>query len=1180
MFLKRLEMIGFKSFAKRVAIDFVPGVTAVVGPNGSGKSNVTDAIRWVLGEQSAKSLRGAKMEDIIFAGSDAQKSLNFAEVTLVLDNTDESMDFPYTEVSVTRRVHRSGDSEYLLNNHSCRLKDITDLFMDSGLGKEAFSIISQGRVDEILNSKPEDRRAIFEEAAGVLKYKLRKHKAKNKLHETDENLLRVLDILHELEVRLAPLEEQAVKAKDYQQMTAELRDFDIAVMLFDAQKYRASLQQINAQLSVAKSEESELAKQLANSEAQLQTLRQNLTAVEEKLDSEQDAYVAASTALKDYEGRQNLLTEKTQNKNQQLQKLQQNLQEQRQQEAHYAELKAEQRANFEEKRVAVTALKQEIDTLTKLLNRSAQEVDDEIETQKNRYINHLNEQATLNNEVKNISYQLTQQEAQASKASMRTAEAQNELQAIVARQTEAQKNCKQAEQALQNLRQQQQANDKALKDIRTRYDDKQQLLFKAYQHQQQLQARQQALEELENDLSGFYQGVKTVLQAAEQGKLSGIHGAIGQLIQVPPQVAQAIETALGASLQHIVTDNEKAAQHAIALLKQRKTGRATFLPRNIIRARNIATHTLQAVQTHPAFIDVASNIVNFDEDYRAIVENLLGAVIVAKDLQGATEIARLSGYKNRVVTLEGDIVNAGGSLSGGAAQRQSGIFSRKAELETLTANIAKLGEQLVTSEQMVKDAKGQMASLQQQQQKLLVAVEAQHNEVMTCQSTVRDLANNAKHITAQVSFTSIEHADNKERTEGLVAAQQKAQQRLAQIAQILVDADTQVQTLTALKERSVSEKENLREQLAAKREQYAGLEMARKHASELTATYTLNYEEAQRKVAAITQEIQWLTSDEDVVAMNPQHIAEQLVYFAEQVSQLEIIIQALRGERDEAQQQLALIESQRQHTRQRHQTLTENCHSLEVTQTRQLQNIAYLTEQLYEQYEWDIDDTSLELTIDIEAAKKRVKLLKRSIEELGDVSISAIEEFAQVKERYTFLDEQRNDLLEAQATLNEVIREMDDEMVVRFSTTFEAIRKHFKVAFRELFGGGEADLILLQPDEILTTGIEIVAQPPGKKLQNLRLLSGGERALTAIAILFAILKTRPVPFCVLDEVEAALDEANVVRYSQYLRKFSADTQFIVITHRKGTMEGADVLYGITMQESGISKLVSVKLEDY
>ncbi|HJH10892.1 MAG TPA: chromosome segregation protein SMC [Metalysinibacillus jejuensis] len=1180
MYLKRLDMVGFKSFAKRTSIDFVPGLTAVVGPNGSGKSNVTDAIRWVLGEQSAKSLRGAKMEDIIFSGSDAHRSVNVAEVTLILDNSDERVKLPYNEVSVTRRVHRSGESEYLLNNQACRLKDITDLFMDSGLGKEAFSIISQGRVDEILNSRPQDRRAIFEEAAGVLKYKLRKKKAQHKLFETSENLLRVLDISKELALRLQPLEEQAAKARDYLQMTEDVKEYDIAVMVADATNHLTAMQEAKQLVDNYEGKALALANQIEEIESELS----QLTAKREEMATQYDVVNAtlmeASTEVERLTGYQAVSAEKEQNRKQRLDDLTKAKQTLREQLLEWQDKKQQANDEYAKHQQQMKAYDSQIKQFEHVLQRSVKELEQEIEIHRNHYIDLKNEQVAVQNDKKHIEQQIERHQTTDSRVRTQTDEASHALLALTERYEEVSVKYEQLTQLKNSLTAQLTEKRAVLLDQQTKTDNKQKMLFEAYQHQHRLKTRKETLEELAADFSGFYQGVRAVLQARDEA-LTGIDGAVAELIHVPKQYTEAIETALGAASQHIITTDERAAQQAIHYLKRKKEGRATFLPRTVIQPRFVPADIVASIKAHPAFIQIAASLVKVDEKYARVVQNLLGGVIVARDLEGATAIARIANFRYRVVTLDGDVVNTGGSLTGGAAKRQSNVFSRKTELEELAVKLSTIVEQITKAEQDVQQSQQRNQTLKEQVVALTQQLEEVTRQAYETQTTQTALQNDKKHLQARVTSVTTTQNDTEQQLMTLSNERQKATARIETIEQQLLVIDQQVKTLLALKEKSETERDSLRQQLDELRPKFAVTKEKRNQASELVAQCDVTIAKLQKEVTDISSEITWFTTQANEQDA-PQVIAQKIAHSQTLKQQSEAKLVQLRQQRQENEQTIQQRQETLREIRLSHQSYNEQLHNSELKMEREKSRIIYIEQQLLEQYDWDLrsqQDVPV-LTIDLEQARRRVKLLKQSIEELGTVNVNAIAEYAEVSERYRFLEAQRQDLLEAQQTLNDAIEEMDSEMTARFKTTFEEIRTHFHAAFRELFGGGKADLVLIDPTNLLETGIEIIAQPPGKKLQNLSLLSGGERALVAIAILFAILKTRPVPFCVLDEVEAALDEANVTRYVEYLRKLSDDTQFIVITHRKGTMEGADVLYGITMQESGISKLVSVKLEQY
>lgn len=1180
MFLKRLEVVGFKSFADRIGIDFVPGVTAVVGPNGSGKSNVTDAIRWVLGEQSAKSLRGSKMEDVIFAGSASRKPLNFAEVTLILNNEDEEVGIPYSEISVTRRVYRSGESEYLLNNQQCRLKDITDLFMDSGLGKEAFSIISQGRVDEILNSKPDDRRTIFEEAAGILKYKLRKKKAEQKLLETDDNLHRVLDILHELDSRLEPLKIQSSAAKDYLHMTEELKELDMSLIVHDLEKHHQELLIVKEEHEQLEQQEQHQASEIANYQTKMDELRTKIHNIDEMIDAAQERLVEASAEVERWEGRKALMQEKRSNAEKQFQQLQLALKEAKEEEMELAKTEEENKKLFDLKKNEIQQLKAEIKQLDVSLNSSVSQIEQQIEEYKNLYIDLLNEEATAKNELKHIEQQLTQYEETEERMNDRSEEMLKKLKQVSNMKNELAQKLEYIRNKVSDVLEQYEQLQRQLNAATSSFEEKQRMLYQAYQHQQQLKSRKEAIEELESDFSGFTFGVKEILLARERGELKGIEGAVLELLKVEGKYSKAIETALGAATQHIVTNTEQDAQKAIGWLKAKKAGRATFLPKNVMKSRKLSTIQIQEAMNHPAYIQLAHELVEFDEHNRNIVEYLLGNVLVAENLEGASQIARLCGYKYRVVTLDGDIVNAGGSLTGGSVKQQNSLFTRKAELEQLKKNLSQIEQSIYQAEKTLATEKETLTTLREQVELLKVQSEQYRQEEMELHSKYVELELEEKNLKNTVNLATSEKSSASSRREALLKQKSQTEERLAELNKELQKVNDKVEQLSKAKIQSETEKDLLREQSAEKRSELAVLQEQLNQLQIQTADIALKRSKVLQQMESISREIEWIQNERDN-HLTDEEIEQAISEWAEKRDQYSFTIQENRQLRIEYQQQLYQLDEQFKELQRIHKGFLEQLRSIDVKKSRIEFEINRLTNLLEEEYEIDFDEAKNEAVEldDVEQIRKKVKLLKQSIEELGPVNLTAIEEYERVLERYTFLTEQRNDLIEAQQTLNETIREMDEEMATRFKESFEKIQLQFREVFRELFGGGHADLILLDSNNLLETGIEIVAQPPGKKLQSLSLLSGGERALTAIALLFAILNSRPVPFVILDEVEAALDEANVERYSTYLKKLSRDTQFIVITHRKGTMEGADVLYGITMQESGVSKLVSVKLED-
>jgi chromosome segregation protein len=1180
MFLKRLDIIGFKSFAERVGVDFVPGVTAVVGPNGSGKSNITDAIRWVLGEQSAKSLRGSKMEDIIFAGSDTRRAQNFAEVTLTLDNQDQGLAIDYNEVSVTRRVSRSGESDFFINKQSCRLKDIVDLFLDSGLGREAFSIIGQGKVDEILNSKAEERRTIFEEAAGVLKYKNRKKKAEAKLTETQENLNRVYDIIHELEGLVEPLKVQASIARDFLEKKEELEKIEVALTVFDIEDLHRLWENLSKQLEEHQQEELKLAARLQKKEAKIAETRDHVTALDESISDLQNVLLHASEELEKLEGRKEVLKERKKNASQNKEQLEKNIVE-------LTEKVSLLKKNRDMQTEAVKGLGEQSRKLQFLLKERQDKLqlftensEEKIESLKSEYIELLNDQAGAKNELKYIEQQLEQQERRSARLDLENKKFILERQVAQTKKVEIQTAFEEVQKKLASqvvvFREQQ----RKLETVRNNYDNQEKTLYQAYQILQQAKSRKELLEEMEEDYSGFFQGVKEILKTRGK-KLDGIEGAVAELVTVPKEYETALETALGGALQHVVVNNEQNARAAIQFLKQNSLGRATFLPINIMKGRPLSSSQLAAIQNHPSLVGPAASLVKFEKKYDEIINNLLGNVVIAKDLKGANELAKILQFRCRIVTIDGDIVNPGGSMTGGAVkQKTSSLLTRKGELEELKEKLKIMDEKTASLESVVKALKEDVKTTEQELEGMRNHGEELRLEEQSIKGDLREAELKEKNINDRLAIYDLEKGQFSEEQGTLTKRKMELSEAAGTYKEHIALLDGQIAKLTEQKTNDLTSKEaliteisDLKVEFAAKNEQFV-------NAKERFVLVKEDLEESEQKLTIFTEDLHLLSSE-----MNSSSSGEELLEVAAKRKQQDKeetikLISLRRQERLQLQAALVDFEIEAKELKRLHKGMVEVSKDEEVKINRVDVELENRLEHLREEYLLSFEGAKEQypLTIPIEEARKKVKLIKLAIDELGNVNLGAIEEYERVSERYEFLSEQKTDLQEAKDTLFQVIAEMDIEMKIRFEQTFNGIRTHFEPVFRALFGGGRADLKLTDPEDMLNTGVEIVAQPPGKKLQNLGLLSGGERSLTAIALLFSILKVRPVPFCILDEVEAALDEANVYRFSQYLKRFSSETQFIVITHRKGTMEEADVLYGVTMQESGVSKLVSVRLE--
>ncbi|MBS4198926.1 chromosome segregation protein SMC [Bacillus sp. FJAT-49732] len=1180
MYLKQLDIIGFKSFAEKVTIEFVPGVTAVVGPNGSGKSNITDSIRWVLGEQSAKSLRGGKMEDIIFAGSDSRKPLNFAEVALTLNNEDEALPIDYNEVCVARRVFRTGESEYLLNGQSCRLKDIIDLFMDSGLGKEAFSIISQGKVEEILNSKPEERRTIFEEAAGVLKYKTRKKKAEGKLQETSDNLNRVNDILHELESQIEPLKIQASIAKDYLEKKKELENHEVALTVHEIGVLHENWETSKQELHKLTAREAELSKKIQMNEEKLENERNKLALYDDTIANFQSELLTATKDLEKLEGRREVLKERKRNATHNTEQLKKNIDDANIKVSQITEKRNATKNEVSLKEAEVQKLQKELEENRKQLSQLDDTIEDTIESLKSDYIEVLNEQASAKNEMQYLDQQLNQQIARSNRLDGENKKFIEERSNIAEQQKAKMEEMQLLEKEIATQLIQYNETKKNIDSLSEHLEKQTSMLNQANQFIQKAQSRKEALEEMEDDYTGFFQGVKEVLKARDN-ILQGIEGAVLELIQVPKEYAKAIEIALGGSMQNIVVKTEKDAREAIQFLKRKQYGRATFLPLNTIKEKSIQPSQEMMIASHPSFIGIASNLVKFKSDYAPAVNSLLGNIIIARDLAGANQLAKILQHRYRIVSLDGDVVNPGGSMTGGASKQSTGsLLGRKSELEDIKVKLEDMKEKTAILQDSWEKARNNLTI----EEKMLESIRSKGEELRIKQneveSTLAQININKKNIDDRLAVYDLE-------TSELKAEKNKIDDRIKALSEIISTCEGKIQSLNERIEQLTVQRNDERiskDSLAKEITELSSLlAVAREQLSSTRNTFhSLNNEltELTTHKNALIEDLQWLESEMTGHSSNEDELVEEALKKKVEKEEIEHKLSIQREERLHLQISIEQREAELKELKRVYNGITVMLKNEEVKSNRLDVELDNLLNKLREEYTLSYEGAKEKytLTLPVEETRTKVKLIKIEIAELGSVNMGAIEEYERVYERYHFLKEQQTDLSDAKDHLFQVMDEMDSEMEKKFSMTFFDIQSEFEGVFKALFGGGRAELTLTNPDDMLNTGVDIVAQPPGKKLQNLSLLSGGERSLTAIALLFSILKIRPVPFCVLDEVEAALDEANVQRFSHYLTEFSKETQFIVITHRQGTMQGADVLYGVTMQESGVSKIVSVKLE--
>ena len=1182
MYLKRIETIGFKSFADKTVVEFEQGVTAVVGPNGSGKSNISDAIRWVLGEQSAKSLRGGKMEDIIFAGTSTRKPLNFAEVTLVLDNSCGSLPIDYEEVSITRRVYRTGDSEYLINKQKVRLKDVVDLIMDTGIGHDSLSIISQDKVKAIVEARVEDRRVIIEEAAGVLKYKMRKKEATRKLESTSDNLSRVQDIIFELEDQVEPLRKQSEQAEKYMVLKQECSDSEISVLAYDIKTLNDQMERSKKERKDVEFEHVSINAKIANDERRRDTLKQNQQAQERQLEQLQADLVETSEWIQKLQGQRDVLKERHKNASSNKEELaEQQAQLESRLETSQVELKTAEEAMTKTKTLLETKQSQ-LQKVSEEYQHLEENLKIQLDTTRDAYFEDVNRLASVKNQYIAINQQIKRTETTLERINEDEEKALLDRDALVQEQ--------------ETFKAQYGKFETSLKEKRDLY----QQLYK--EHQQRLKQaemetnrhrhlthqldkmnnRLQWLEDAQKDFSGFNEGVKKILKAREQGQVSGIEGAVAELVTVPKELELAMDVVLGPVMQQIVTANDDSAKKAIDFLKKHHAGRATFLPLNVIKSRLLPLDVQNRIQGNQDVVGVASQLVGYDQRYRQIVENILGNIIVTKDLNVAKNLAKQLNYRYRIVTLEGDVINAGGAMTGGAVKRQgSSLLRQKNEIEDCQRQIQQLTDELEQSKVLQEEWAQTVKQSEKELQKVQLAGERLKEKMSEVNQQKLAFEYREKSQNEREQLLRIERREHEAELKQLVEKNnQLAEDRLV-LEQRIEEAKATIETLEEQLEQQEELKSQLLQQMTELKVDVAKLETALHNEC---ATFERLKGETEQARIRLKELLDKIAESEQALLGNDDEVVQLEANLAEKKEKREGIIEQIQDQRvtlTKVSQELETLEREVRESHKVQQKMAESLNQLDVSIGKVDVEMDIMIKKLEEEYQMTFDhaNENYPLKGSIEEIKSRIRSIKGQIAALGEINVGAIQEYQRVKERYDFLTTQRDDLIEAKATLEETINEMDQEMTVKFKETFDLVREQYMEIFKKLFGGGSADLVLTDPHDLLHTGVEIIAQPPGTKLKTSNLLSGGQKALTSIALLFAILKVRTVPFCVLDEVEAALDEANVARYANYLKAFSNETQFIVITHRKGTMEKADVLYGVTMQERGVTKLVSVRMDN-
>lgn len=1178
MRLKSLEIQGFKTFPDKTKLSYEQGITSVVGPNGSGKSNISDAIRWVLGEQSPKSLRCSKMEDVVFNGTDKRKKQGYAEVTLNIDNSDRFLDFNGDEIAVTRRYYRSGESEYLINKAAVRLKDINELFMDTGLGRDGYSIIGQGKIDSIVSSKGEDRREIFEEAAGISRYRYRKIEAERKLKSTEENLLRLRDIVTELEGRVEPLKKQSEKAQKFLTYSEEKRGLEIALWLLTLDKSQENLKLQDEKISIVRSQYEDAVKALENVEQETEEIYQKNGELSSKIEQLRTESNQIESEIAQKNSQISVAENDILHNNENIERLKNEISQ------------ADRNAGELEKSIAEK--QEQIDILDKQV------------IEKQKHYNEVSEKLNIINldssksgdklqELTSKLSVLTSQSADARVIDMTSESSINELTSRIAAlnnsNSERKSQVEDLSQMLSDYHRDIETAQNEITSFKNSIDglelklsskEKKRNELKAESDKLALDVREHQrkisfLENLERNLEGFSKSVKIIVNASKNGKLHGICGPVSRVISVPPKYGVAIETALGAAMQNIVVNSDEDAKQAIRYLKSTDGGRATFLPLNTIKPRELRENGLEDCY---GFVGVASQLCTCDAKYNDILSSLLGRIVVADDLNSATSIAKKYFYKFKVVTLDGQVVNAGGSLTGGSLNRNTGLLSRASEIKQLKAQTEDLLKLAKSAENQSEEISREFSAIEAELLGIRADLSNKQQDFVRLQAECRACENELENSKKLLTGSASEVEECQKKIEILKKSREQARERLSELNIKIAQAEQHVNDVTGSR---------------------AELTKSREELSSLLQNIRLEIVTAQKDIDVLNSEIVYArntgtNNDERKSELfNQIHSVESVINeisgriesYKNDVTSLENTRSSVADRINSLTQQKDLLEkrsiemreSERNKTNER-ETSGRELARLEERKLNIQKEYDNIISKLWEEYELtkrEAEQTAIEIE-DAPKAQRRLNELKKSIKNLGSVNVSAIEEYKEVSERYQFMSAQVNDVEKSKKEITSLITNLTKQMKEVFVESFDQINKNFTYTFKELFGGGTASLSLSDPENILTSGIDILVHPPGKIVVHLDALSGGEKALVAIALYFSIMKVRPAPFCVMDEIEAALDDVNVYRFASYLRRMTEKTQFILITHRRGTMEEADVLYGVTMQDEGISKLLELR----
>lgn len=1179
MYLKSIEVQGFKSFANKILFEFHNGITGIVGPNGSGKSNVADAVRWVLGEQSAKQLRGASMQDVIFAGTENRKPLSYAYVAITMDNSDHQLAVDYEEVTVARRVYRSGESEYLINGSPCRLKDVTELFYDTGIGKEGYSIIGQGQIERILSGKPEERRELFDEAAGIVKYKKRKATAQKKLENERENLVRVNDILSELERQVGPLERQAEKARIYLKKKEELKTYDVNMFLMEVERIAGQLGEVGEKYQIADAQLKEANQTYENIKVEYEKLEGDMGAMDEEINSLRDRLNNTTVLKGKLEGQVNVLKEQIHTAElteehlaERLASIDREKQERLESKQTYENQRSEEEERLREIR---ERREQAQETLTQV-QEEIRRCTENIEKGKSEIIELLNNKASVKARQQRYDTMAEQINIRKAHLTKRLLDRKTEEADLEAELSNCQKELDEVNETITALKQIALEYDEKAREWKRKSQETSQNLEQDLTRYHKEQSRLESLKNIAERYDGYGNSIRKVMEQKATNK--GLLGVVSDLIQVEKKYEIAIETALGGSIQNIVTEDEETAKRMIAYLKQNRYGRATFLPLTSVDGRG-GFKTMDALK-EKGVIGLANTLVKTDAKYEGVTAYLLGRVIVAETIDDAIALARKYHYSLRIVTLEGESLSPGGSLSGGAFRNSSNLLARKREIEELEQSVAALEQKIREEKSRLEDVKTAQALLEEDAETNKAKLQEQYILQNTAKIKVERAKEQCGESESVFAGLKAENSELEKQLQEILENKQQILEEIEQAKQRETEIEQENETLSASLEKNTSIEEQAKQTVSQ-------IQMEEAQIVQRVEFVQTNLKRLEGEIArfeddriSLMEEAKEARADAEKKKQDIEEIKRTIFASDDSHSDLEQELKEKQETREEMSQRYKGFFQKREDVSKQISDLDKEVFRLNSQKEKLEEAREYQNNYMWEEYELTLH-AAMELRDeqyqDLAGLKKLIAGIKDDIRKLGDVNVNAIEDYKEISERYEFLKTQHDDLIEAEKTLMGIIEDLDTGMRKQFMEKFAEIQKEFDQVFKELFGGGKGSLELVEGEDILECGIRIIAQPPGKKLQNMMQMSGGEKSLTAIALLFAIQNLKPSPFCLLDEIEAALDDSNVNRFAKYLHKLTKNTQFIVITHRRGTMAAADRLYGITMQEKGISTLVSVNL---